>query len=80
MSKYETTGGEISRADTYAKIIALLRETQDQCAVMAHLHNTEGNDMDKLLARGWLGVSEIMSKLVHQITQLAMNRPTGIIQ
>jgi hypothetical protein len=42
--------------------------------MMAHLHNTEGNDMDKILAKGWLGIQELLKKFAHQVTQLAMNK------
>lgn len=71
MSKYETIGGVVTRGETYAKIIDLLDQLMDQLAVMAHLHNTEGNDMDKLLAKGWLGIVELMKRMKYQITQLA---------
>lgn len=74
MSKIETVGGQPSRSATYLKILDLIRELESQCAVMAHLHNTEGNDMDKILARGWLGMSELFNRAATQITRLAMNK------
>lgn len=74
MSKYETTAGIPTRGGTYAKLCDHLREAQDCAAMMAHLHNTEGNDTDKLLARGWLGVEELLKRLVHQVTKLAVNK------
>ena len=74
MSKYETTMGVPTRGGTYAKLTDHLREAQDCAAMMAHLHNTEGNDVDKVLARGWLGVEELLKRLVHQITALAANK------
>lgn len=60
-----------TRGETYAKMIHHLREAQSCAATMAHLHNTEGNDMDKLLARGWLGISELMAKVIHNVTEFA---------
>ncbi len=63
-----------TRGETYAKLIEHLRQAQDDAAMMAHLHNTEGNDMDKLLARGWLGTSEMLKLIAYQITELAKGR------
>jgi len=74
MSKYETIGGVVTRGEAYSKLMHHLREAQDQAAVLAHLHNTEGNNMDKLLSKGWLGISELLKRMAHQVTQLAMKR------
>lgn len=74
MSNIPTFGGQPTRGETYAKLIHHLREAQDMAAVMAHLHNTEGNEMDKLLARGWLGVEELIKGMTNKVTQLAMKR------
>lgn len=72
---FETTiGGTPSRALVYAKLLEHIREAQDLAALMAHLHNTEGNDMDKLLAKGWLGMSELFKLTAYQITELAKNK------
>ena len=72
--KYETFAGHVTRGETYAKILDLLDQLTDQCAVMAHLHNTESNDADKLLAKGWLGIVELMQRARHVITNLAARR------
>lgn len=74
MSYIETSGGTPSRSHTYAKIMDLLRQLQDQTAIMGHLHNTESNDMDKTLAKGWLGMSEMFKLIQHKVTELAMNK------
>lgn len=75
MSIFDTTiGGVPSRSVVYAKLLEKTRECQDLAALMAHLHNTEGNDMDKLLAKGWLGMSEMYSLTAHKITELASNK------
>ncbi len=74
MSKYETVAGVPSRSGTYMKIIDLTDQLIDQCAVMAHLHNTEGNDMDATLAKGWLGMSELFKRMRGRLTELAMNK------
>ena len=72
--KYSTINGQITRGETFAKLIDHLREAQDCAAMLAHLHNTEGNDMDKLLAKGWLGTSELLKLFAHQVISLASNK------
>ncbi len=72
--KYETIGGQVTRGETYAKLMDHLREAQECACVLAHLHNTEDNDMDKLLAGGWLGVAEMFRLAQDTVTQLAMKR------
>lgn len=74
MSNIPTFGGQATRGETFAKLIHHLREAQDMAALMGHLHNTEGNDMDKLLAKGWLGVSELIKGMTVKVTSLAMKR------
>lgn len=71
MSKYETTAGIPTRGGTFAKLIDHIREAQDCAAMLSHLHNTEDNEMDKLMARGWLGVEELLKRLAHDVTELA---------
>lgn len=74
-TNFSTKGGMVTRGETYAKLLWHLREAQDQCYVMAHLHNTEtGNDMDKLLAKGWLGMGELMKMQIYQVTELAKSK------
>lgn len=63
-----------TRAEEYAKLNEYLIKAQESAAMLAHLHNTEGSDTDKLFARGWLGIAELLRKLQHQVTQLAMGR------
>lgn len=70
----ETIGGQATRGETFSHLLHHLDEARECCAIMAHLHNTEGNDADKLLARGWLGIAELLQKMRHQVTQLAMKR------
>jgi len=67
-------GGQVTRGQVYAKLTDHLREAADCMAIMAHLHNTEGNDTDKVLAKGWLGMHELILRLVHQVTALASNK------
>lgn len=74
MSKYSTTAGIPTRGDAYSKLIHHLEEAADQAAVLSHLHNTEHSQLDKLNARGWLGVHELLLRTKAQITKLAMTK------
>jgi len=74
MGKYETVGGNVSRADTFTKLLDLLAQAQEQSLVLSHLHMTEDNDTDKLIARGWAGIAELLQKMQHQITELATGK------
>ena len=69
-----TKGGLATRSESYTKLLHHLIECQELCAVMSHLHNTEDNNMDKLLAKGWLGMSELFKRMQHQVTELAMGK------
>lgn len=73
-TNFSTKGGVVTREETYTKLMWHLREIQDAAAVMAHLHNTETNHMDQLLAKGWLGMSELFKMMQHQVTQLAQRK------
>jgi hypothetical protein len=74
MSKYSTTGGTVTRGDAFSKLIHHLSEAADQAAVLSHLHNTEDSDMDKVIAKGWLGIHQLLLRTRTQITKLAMNK------
>jgi aromatic ring-cleaving dioxygenase len=74
MSKYSTTAGVPTRGDAFAKLIHHLQEAADQAAVLSHLHNTEDSQIDRLVAKGWLGVHELILRMIAQITKLAMNK------
>lgn len=63
-----------TRGETYVKLMHHMREAQDCSAMLAHLHNTESNDHDKVLARGWLAVEELLKGMIHKLTQLAQGR------
>lgn len=73
-SKYSTIGGQVTRGEGFAKLLHHLNEAADQAAVLSHLHKTEVSDMDQLMAKGWLGVHELLLRMRHQITELAKNK------
>lgn len=73
-SKYSTIGGQVTRGEGFAKLLHHLNEAADQAAALSHLHNTEISEMDQLMAKGWLGVHELLLRMRHQITELAKNK------
>ena len=72
--RWETHAGLPTHSLIYSQLLEKLIECQELCAMKAHLHNTEGNDMDKTLAKGWLGMTELMKRMQYQITELAKNK------
>ncbi len=74
MSKYSTTAGIPTRSDAYSKLMHHLSEAADQAAVLSHLHNTEDSALDKLAARSWLGIHELLLRMRAQIIELAKNK------
>ena len=73
-SKYSTTGGYVTRAEAYTKLMWHLREAADQAAVLSHLHKTEASKMDEIASHGWLGIHELLMRAIHTITKLAANK------
>lgn len=74
MSKYSTIGGVPTRGEAFSKLMYHLREAADQAAVLSHLHNTEDSELDKTVAKGWLGVHELLMRAIAQITKMAMDK------
>lgn len=67
-----------TKSEEYIKLIEHLRKAQEACAMLAHLNNADGDKMGGLLARGWLGVEEMLKKMLHRVTELATGK--GILQ
>jgi hypothetical protein len=71
---YSTIGGQVTRGETYAKLMDHLREAQECCIVMSHLHNTETDVHDVALSRGWMIIGELMRMFQHKVTSLAQGK------
>lgn len=63
-----------SRGEVFSKATNNLDELISSCAMMAHLHQTEGSDKDKKLAVGWLMMSEMFKKVRHRVVLLGQGR------
>ena len=71
---FSTIGGVATKDEAYRKLMFHLEEAQNQALVIGHLHKTEDSNMDKLLAKGWYGVGEMIEMMRMQIRELAMRR------
>lgn len=63
-----------THGETYAKLIEHLRLAQEDAAMLAHLRAAEGDDKGKILAHGWLTVSEALKLMQHKVGLLAQAR------
>lgn len=66
-----TFGGDVTRGETFSKLLYHLDETRSLCAVMAHLHRTEDSRKDATMAQGWLAIEQLLHRMRTQITKLA---------
>jgi hypothetical protein len=71
---FSTIGGIATKDEAYRKLMHHLEEAQNQALVIGHLHQTEDSNRDKLMAKGWYGVGEMLAMTREQIRQLAMKR------
>ena len=74
MSKYETTAGYVTRADTLAQIMEKNRELEELYYVMGHLHALQDTPHENLLAYGWRGMGELTKRIQHQVLILAQGK------
>lgn len=63
-----------TKSDEFMKLNEALIRAQEAAAMLAHLHNAEGDKIGNLIAKGWLGVEELLKKMQWQVTQLATGK------
>jgi hypothetical protein len=73
-SRYETAAGLPTKGLLIAQILERIRYLQEDCAMYAHLLNTEDDGLSRTLARGWLGMVELLKRMEHQFIQLGKNK------
>ena len=66
--RYETEGGQASEAVTYSRLCEHLRLAAECCMVLGHLR--KAND-DDLIGSGFLGIGQLLEKMVKNVTTLA---------
>ena len=59
-----------TRGEAYAKLIAHLREAQDDANLLAHLYRDD-DTTGRAMAMGWLTVGEGLKLMQFQVTNLA---------
>lgn len=60
-------------AEEYAKLMEHLRKAQEAASMISHLHG-DTDDKSRLLAKGWLIISEGLRMMIHKVTLLAQGR------
>lgn len=63
-----------TRDDIFKKLLNDIRECQEGCLKIGHLHNLQDDNMEKLLAKGWHGMAELFDKMHAQVVWLAQRR------
>lgn len=66
---YETIGGQASESITISRLNEHLRLAAECCMVIGHLRKANG---DELIGTGFLGIAELLLKMVKNTTELAM--------
>jgi hypothetical protein len=65
--KYQTQAGMPTKGLEFSQMIDALRQAQEHAIMLSHLTADE----DKLVAQGWLAVSEMLKLTVINVTKLA---------
>lgn len=70
-SRYETSGGQASEAMTYSRLVEHLRLASECCYTLGHLRKANGDD---LIGTGFLGIGQLLEKMVDRVTDLATGK------
>ncbi len=66
-----TIGGVATTGEAFSKLLHHIDEARSLCAVLSHLHNTEDTPLDKLKARSWLEIENLLHRTRHSIVHFA---------
>ncbi len=72
---YETRGGVVSEADTFARLLEHLRMAQEACYTLGHLR--KAND-DKVTGQGFIACGEMFKRTITVVTTLATGSLGGL--
>lgn len=67
-ARYETEAGQASEAITYSRLTEHLRLAAEACYTLGHLRKANGDD---LIGTGFLGIGQLLEKMVKSVTHLA---------
>jgi hypothetical protein len=73
-TNFSTKGGVVTRSETFSKLLWHLDEARDCAAVIAHLHKTESQKKDDVLALGWLAIAELFKRTREKVVELAQGK------
>ncbi|MDE2107066.1 MAG: hypothetical protein KGL39_58205 [Patescibacteria group bacterium] len=59
------------RSEVLEKLTHHLREAQECAAMVAHITNEAGTPLERENAVGWLTVSEMIKRMIHQVQMFA---------
>lgn len=62
-----------SRGEEFARLIEYLRLAQESASRLAHLHG-DTSPKDRLIAKGWLVISEGLKLMQSKVTDLATGK------
>ena len=71
---YETIAGVVTRGETFAKLTDHLREAEECCYIIAHLHATEDGHSDPVHATGWRAAGQMLAQVRAKVTIFAQKR------
>jgi hypothetical protein len=74
MSKYETLGGYVTKAEAHAKFLHHIKEAEDQAYVIGHLLRTESTRKDEVLATGWRAIGQMMNMIHDKAIKLGQGK------
>ncbi len=60
-----------TKSEEFSKLIEYIRKAQEAAAMLAHLNNADGDTAGRHIAKGWLGIEELLKRMVSQVTKLA---------
>jgi hypothetical protein len=61
-------------SEQYAQLMEHIRKAQENAAMIAHLHNADGDAPGMVLGRAWLHVEDGLNKMAMTVTKLAQGR------
>lgn len=70
---YETKGGHVSEADTFAQLLEYLRLAEEACYVIGHLRKAN-DDSKGGVGQGFLAIGEMLKLTQINVTNLATGK------
>jgi hypothetical protein len=62
-----------TRSETFSQLLEHLIKAQEHSAMMSHIEGMEPHP-NRLIMKGWLGISEMLKRIIHHVTAMAQRR------